>query len=43
MNYQKNILEYDNDSKSKYWEKSVLKKKNILNIIKIKNFRYNNL
>ena len=43
MNYQKNILEYDNDSKSKYWEKSVLKKKNLFNLIKIKNFRYNNL
>ena len=42
-NYKKNILEYDYTSKSKYWEKSVLKKKGLFNLNKLKNFRSNNL
>jgi putative sugar O-methyltransferase len=42
-NYEKSILSYDNSSKSKYWKKSIIKKRKLFNIKYLKKFRSNNL
>ena len=43
LNYEKSIENYDNISKSRYWNNSINKKKNLFDIKYLKKFRSNNL